>query len=123
MTLVTLRTPGLAMFMCVVAMATVRAAEPGDKQTGAAAYAGCAAYYFNAVNVKPVTQYEAVYGQGERAFNEAIKRVGRPQVDTLVAQASGAMMSLMASDWKNFPIVVKRYGAQCETLMANLPAE
>lgn len=111
------------MVLFAMALTTVRADEPSDKQTRATALATCAAYYFNAVNVKPVTQYEAIYSLGERAFNAAIKLVGRQRADELLAHSSGEMMSLMASNWQNFPSVVKRYGAACESLMLGLPHE
>ena len=109
--------------ICIAPWAAARADDTGDRQARAAEFATCAAYYFNAVNVKPVTEYETVYGSGERAFNEAIKLVGRQQVDDLMARSSGQMMKFMASDWKNFPSVEKRYGAQCEVLMVGLPSE
>jgi hypothetical protein len=95
--------------------------ERDNTQARAAEFATCAAYYFNAVNVTPVTQYEAVYGRGELAFNEAIKLVGRKHVDELMARSSNEMMKFMASDWKNFPSVEKRYGANCSVLMASVP--
>ncbi len=123
MNIASLRRLGVIILICIAPWAAARADDTGDRQARAADFATCAAYYFNAVNVKPVTEYEAVYGSGERAFNEAIKLVGRQQVDDLMARSSGQMMKFMASDWKNFPGVEKRYGAQCEVLMASLPSE
>ena len=80
-------------------------------------YATCAAYYFNAVNTKPMQEYEAIYGAGERSFNEAIKLVGRQQVDHLMEQAAGAMTKLMNSDWNNFRSVEHKYGTECDRLV------
>ncbi len=100
-----------------------RAETPQDPQAKAAEFATCAAYYFNAVNVKPMKEYETVYSAGERAFNEGIKLVGRKQLDDLVARSSGEMAKIMGSDWNNFPAVEKRYAADCVTLMAHIPTE
>ena len=121
MTITNLHRLGVITLSCIASWAAARADETGDRQAKAADFATCAAYYFNAVNVRPMTEYEAVYGSGERAFNEAIKLVGRQQVDDLMARTSGEMMHFMASDWKNFASVEKRYGADCEVLMASVP--
>lgn len=117
-----LRLSAVAVLL-TMSVATSQADEPADRQTRAAQFATCAAYYFNAVNVTPVTEYEAVYGRGEHAFNEAIKLVGRKHVDELMARSSSEMMKFMASDWKNFPSVEKRYAANCNVLMASVPAQ
>lgn len=115
----------LSVFALVLtASATMsHAQERDDEQARAAEFATCAAYYFNAVNVTPVKEYESVYGRGELAFNEAIKLVGRKQVDEVMARSSGEMMKAMASDWRKFPSVEKRYGANCDVLMASVPAQ
>ena len=105
-------------FSCVA-----QADAPRDAQAKANEFATCAAYYFNAVNTKPMKEYEEVYGAGERAFNEGIKLVGRKQLDDLVARASGEMAKIMGSDWNNFPAVEKRYAAGCTDLMARVPTE
>ena len=123
MNIASLRRLGVIALICIAPATAARADETGDRQARAADFATCAAYYFNAVNVRPVTEYEAVYGRGERAFNEAVKLVGRRQVDDLMARTSGQMMKFMASDWKNFASVEKRYSAQCEVLMVSLPAQ
>lgn len=112
---------GALVLGCCVAV--VKAETPQDAQTTAADFATCAAYYFNAVNVKPIKEYEAVYGAGERAFNEGIKLVGRKQVDELMARSSGEMSKLMGSNWNNFGTVEQRYGADCAALMARVPVE
>ncbi len=101
----------------------VQAEAPQSTPAKAADFATCAAYYFNAVNVKPMTEYEIVYGAGERAFNEGIKLVGREPLNDLMARSSGEMMKLMNSNWKNFASVEQRYGADCEALMASVPAQ
>ena len=123
MNIASLRRLGVIALICIAPATAARADETGDRQARAADFATCAAYYFNAVNVRPVTEYEAVYGRGERAFNEAVKLVGRRQVDDLMARTSGQMMKFMASDWKNFASVEKRYSVQCEVLMVSLPAQ
>ncbi|MBK6658721.1 MAG: hypothetical protein IPG43_11470 [Proteobacteria bacterium] len=99
------------------------AEAPSAAQDQAARFATCAAFYFNAVNVKPMKEYEEVYGAGERAFNEGIKLVGRKALDDLMARSAGDMTKLMNSDWKNFHTVERRYGPDCATLMATVPAE
>ena len=99
----------------------MQAQEARDTQTEAADYATCAAYYFNATNVLPMQEYERVYSAGERAFNAGVKRVGRKQLDDLLARTSGEMMKLMGSDWKNFASVEQRYRADCDALMASTP--
>ena len=115
------RLVGALALCCVVWLA--KAEEAQNPQAKAADFASCAAYYFNAVNVKPMKEYETVYGAGERAFNEGIKLVGRKQLDDLMARSSGEMSKLMGADWKNFRIVDQRYGADCEALMATVPVE
>ena len=111
---------------CALALAAfsvaVQAEAPHTTQAKAADFATCAAFYFNAVNVKPLTEYETTYGAGERAFNEGIKLVGREPLNDLMARSSGEMMKLMNSDWKNFPTVAQRYSADCDALMASVPA-
>ena len=100
----------------------VAAAEPSPGAASrAAGYATCAAFYFNAVNVKPMGEYEAVYGAGERAFNEGLKLVGRKALDDLVAAASAEMMKLSNSNWKNFATVEQRYGGDCQRLLEHTP--
>lgn len=116
-----LQSLGAIALLLIMPVAAPRADERGDARARAAEFATCAAYYFNAVNVTPVTDYEAVYGRGELAFNAALKLVGRQQVDDLMASSSGEMMKFMASDWKHFPSVEKRYGAPCNELMASAP--
>ena len=107
----------------IMSATTLQAQVRDDKQARAAEFATCAAYYFNAVNVTPVKEYESVYGRGELAFNEAIKLLGRKEVDEVMARSSGEMMKAMASDWRKFPSVEKRYRANCDVLMASLPAQ
>lgn len=111
-----------ALVLLVVAIA-VQAEAPQTTPAKAADFATCAAFYFNAVNVKPLTEYETVYGAGERAFNEGIKLVGREALNDLMARSSGEMTKLMNSNWKNFPTVEQRYGADCDALMAGVPAQ
>lgn len=111
----------LGALMVAACIVSAQADTTQDASIQAARFATCAAYYFNAVNVKPMKEYEAVYGEGERAFNEGIKRVGRKQLDDLVAQSSGEMMKIMGSDWNNFAAVEQRYNADCAALMASLP--
>ena len=118
-----LRTLSAVVLVLTMPVAALRADERVDQQARATDFATCAAYYFNAVNVMPVQEYEAVYGRGELAFNEAIKLVGRKQVDDLMARSSGEMMKSMASNWKNFPSVEKRYGPPCSVLMASVAAQ
>jgi len=112
---------GVLVLSCFAAHAG--ADTPQDAQTRAADFATCAAYYFNAVNVTPVKDYETVYGAGERAFNEGLKLVGRTQLDELMARSSGEMMKLMGSNWNNFPTVEQRYNADCDALMGGVPLE
>jgi hypothetical protein len=113
----------LGALVLLACAGVVNAQSASDPQARAAEFATCAAYYFNAVNVKPMQEYEAVYGAGERAFNEGIKLVGRKQLDDLMAHTSGEMMKIMGSDWNNFPAVEQRYGSNCAALMAHVPAE
>ncbi len=113
----------LSTLALIMLATTSQADEHDDKPARAAEFAMCAAYYFNAVNVTPVKEYEAVYGRGELAFNEAIKLIGRKEVDEVMARSSGEMMKAMASDWRKFPTVEKRYGANCDVLMASVPAQ
>ena len=113
-------TGALALYCFAVLTAAETPQEPSSR---AADFATCAAYYFNAVNVTPVKEYESVYGAGERAFNEGIKLVGRKPLDELMARSSAEMMKLMGSNWNNFPTVEQRYGADCQKLMAGVPLE
>lgn len=108
---------GLAAAQSVAAAESARNAAPR-----AADYATCAAFYFNAVNVKPMGEYEAVYGAGERAFNAGLKLVGRKALDDLVAAASAEMMKLSNSNWKNFATVEQRYAGDCQRLLEQTPA-
>ena len=110
-------------FLLLAFSVAVQAQAPQTTQAKAADFATCAALYFNAVNVKPLTEYETVYGAGERAFNEGIKLVGREALNDLMARSSGEMTKLMNSNWKNFPTVEQRYGADCDALMAGVPAQ
>lgn len=91
------------------------AADDGNN-TEAGQYATCAAYYFNAVNARPMGDYEALYVAGETAFNEALKRVDRKAVDDLVAKASIEMKQLIGASWLNFHRADIRYGARCAEL-------
>lgn len=113
----------LGALLLASAVSPAHAEAPQDAHARAADFATCAAYYFNAVNVKPMKEYEEIYGAGERAFNEGIKLVGRERLNDLMARSSGEMMKLMNSDWKNFPTVEQRYDADCVALMAKVPAE
>ena len=96
---------------------TALAQEPSDQTTLAHQYATCAAYYFNAVNTKPMKEYETFYSAGEDAFNAAVKIVGRKEVDRSMAEASAEMTQLMASNWLNFHRVEARYGPNCARLV------
>jgi hypothetical protein len=80
-------------------------------------YATCAAYYFNATNVTPMSAFERVYGAGEYAFNQALQQSTRAAVDKLVGEASARMTRLMSKDWNNFDRVRARYAADCQALM------
>ncbi len=106
--------------LCLTA-ATACADDNPDSQARATHFATCAAYYFNAVNVKPMKEYEEVYQAGERSFNEGLKLVGRKALDDLVAHAAGDMTKLMNSDWKNFRSVEQRYAADCQKLLDATP--
>ena len=110
-----------ALTLATLLSAPAQAEQARDAQIEAADYATCAAYYFNATNVLPMQEYERAYATGERAFNAGVKRVGRKQIDDLMARTSGEMMKLMGSDWKNFASVQKRYRADCDALMARTP--
>lgn len=121
MTLVHSRAVGALVLLMFATQAPAEA--PQTAQDKAAKFATCAAFYFNAVNVKPMKEYEEVYGAGERAFNEGIKLVGRKSLDELMAQAAGAMTKLMNSDWKNLHTVEQQHGAECAALLATVPAE
>jgi hypothetical protein len=88
-----------------------------EAQELAEEFAICAAYYFNATNVAPMTRYEEVYTAGERAFNRAVALIGRAAVDDAIAKASTQMTSLMAQSWQNFHRVDERYGAPCAELL------
>ena len=103
------RCGALAALLLASLAGAARAGQGAAASPDAAAYATCAAFYFNAVNVKSMQEYEAVYGAGERAFNEGLKLVGRKALDDLVARAAGDMTKLMNSDWKNFHSVEERY--------------
>lgn len=114
--------PLLALGLALIVPHAFAEATRGSSDK-AADFATCAAFYFNAVNVKPMKEYEEVYGAGERAFNEGIKLVGRKALDDLMARSAGEMTKLMNSDWKNFHSVEERYGADCAALMATVPVE
>lgn len=87
-------------------------------------YATCAAYYFNAVNAKPMKEYEDLYSAGERAFNEALLLRDRLAVDDLVANASAVMTEMTGQNWLNFHRVDAKYAAPCAQLLSedNAPA-
>ncbi|MGE0859879.1 MAG: hypothetical protein AB7I01_22250 [Gammaproteobacteria bacterium] len=112
------------LLLALAAAQGAAAAEPPPAAAPRAAdYATCAAFYFNAVNVKPMGEYEALYGAGERAFNEGLKLVGRKALDDLVAAASAEMMKLSNSNWKNFATVEQRYGGDCQRLLEHTPVD
>lgn len=94
----------------------VDAAEGSSVDAELMQYATCAAYYFNATNVRPMGDYEALYVAGETAFNEAMKRVDRKTVDDLVARASAEMKQLIGENWQNFHRADHRHGATCAAL-------
>ena len=81
-------------------------------------YAICAAYYFNAVNAKPMTEYEDLYSAGERAFNAALRLRDRTAVDDLVANASAVMTQMTGQNWLNFHRVDAKYAAPCAQLLS-----
>ena len=80
----------------------------------------CAAYYFNATNVAPMSAYEEVYSAGEQAFNGAVSLIGRAAVDKAIAEASASMTALMAQNWQYFHRVDARYKAPCAELLEGM---
>ncbi|MEM7543772.1 MAG: hypothetical protein AAF384_19620, partial [Pseudomonadota bacterium] len=83
-----------------------------------AAFAECAAYYFNATNAKPVQDYETYYAAGEGAYNASIKAVGKAQTQKLVEDTSREIRALMQNDWRKFTAVDEKYEALCAGLLS-----
>ena len=78
--------------------------------------ATCAAYYFNATNANPISDYEALYEAGERAMNRLRRIVDGEQAGRLVGDASSAMTTLTGGDWRQFEKVELRFAAPCAAL-------
>ncbi|MEX2479285.1 MAG: hypothetical protein WD928_00345 [Gammaproteobacteria bacterium] len=77
----------------------------------------CAAYYFNATKARPLREYEALYGAGERAMNRASRLLDRPRVDRLVGDAAVAMTAMTGGNWHHYHRVTARYGDFCAELV------
>ncbi len=116
------RTSGWTTALALITLAqlplTAAAQVQADDTSIVAAgpFATCAAYYFNAVNARPMSEYEALYLAGEGAFNEALQRADRKAVDDLVAKASIDMKQLIGDNWLNFHRADVRYGPGCAKL-------
>lgn len=105
----------------VLAVGTNASAEPLPGPERAARLAECAAYYFNVANVKAMSDYDAYYSAGERAYNRAARVLGRTEVDRLVADAATAMTAETGGDRRNFVRVEARIGADCDALSGRPP--
>jgi hypothetical protein len=77
----------------------------------------CAAYYFNATQVRPMGEYEALHAAGERAMNRALRLLDRQRVDRLIGDASVTMTAMTGGDWRHYERVTARYGADCASLI------
>lgn len=84
--------------------------------------ATCSAYYFNATNARPMSEYEALYGAGETARNRALRYLEGASFDRLVGDAAVVMTAMTGGDWRQFDRVSARYGADCDALMASFEA-
>lgn len=87
-----------------------------DGAQEAAAHAACAAYHFNAANAKSIGEYDAHYSAGERAYNTAVRGLGRSEADRLVAEAATEMTATTGGDWRNFARIDARYAERCDAL-------
>jgi len=81
--------------------------------------ATCSAYYFNATNARPMSEYEALYGAGESARNRALRYLEAAAFDRLVGDAAVVMTAMTGGDWRQFDRVSARYGADCDALLAS----
>lgn len=87
-----------------------------DPVQEAEALAACAAYHFNAANAKSIGEYDAHYSAGERAYNTAVRGLGRSEADRLMAEAATEMTATTGGDWRNFARVDARYAERCDVL-------
>ena len=90
------------------------------REVEASAFATCAAYYYNATQAAPMSEYEALYSAGETALNEARRRVDRIEADRMMGDASLAMKSLLDGDWEKFDRVRSEHELRCSELLASV---
>ena len=86
-------------------------------ESDSAGFATCAAYYFLAARGHGMQEYDRLYSNGERSFNEAAKRHGKAAADAKMTQASTGLMKEIHQDWRAIDILDKKYGATCEDLL------
>ena len=118
-----IRRPGilarLTIFLLPALTSTNPNAEPEIDPAGLALaeqLATCAAYYFNATNANPISDYEVLYEAGEKAMNRLRRIVDREQAGRLVGDASMVMTTLTGGDWRQFEQVELRYAVRCAAL-------
>ena len=78
--------------------------------------AGCAAYYFNAANVRPLLDYDALYRAGEDAMNQSSALVGREEAERLMSVAAADIAKLTERDWSHFDTASARFEGPCAVL-------
>ncbi|MEQ8234640.1 MAG: hypothetical protein RLW61_14605 [Gammaproteobacteria bacterium] len=113
-------------WLLLVAAGTVAADGPTAHLPPAVAdlvgrLATCTAYYFNATNARPMAEYEALYGAGERSRNRALRYLDAADFDRLVGDAATVMTAMTGGDWRQFARVQARFGADCDALDESPP--
>ncbi len=78
--------------------------------------AGCAAYYFNAENVRPLLDYDAIYRAWEDAMNQSSALVGREEAERLMSVAAADIAKLTERDWSHFDAASARFEGPCAVL-------
>jgi hypothetical protein len=109
-----LKRPALVLLALLAPPAAAQAPEAALER--ARELATCAAYYFNATNVRPMAEYDRLYRAGESAFNRAARMLAREEIDRMVGDASSSMTQLTGADWRNFHRVEARYRERCDEL-------
>ena len=86
---------------------------PPTNSNSTAEPASCAAYFFNAARIKPMSEYNTLYRAGEIALAEVASQRGMEQASKLMSEAAMEVTHLTGSDWRNFGRAESVYGEAC----------
>ncbi|MGR8921556.1 MAG: hypothetical protein ACU85V_18225 [Gammaproteobacteria bacterium] len=102
-----------ALFAALLGACLPPSAAAQSQQTQHA-LASCAAYFLNATQAHPMSEYERLFAAGELATNRLSGLVGRTMADRLIGDASLEIKRVMGDDWRNFGRVEGRYAVPCQ---------